>query len=143
VRWKTTNLRKQIVDLDSKLILKLGYMKMYLLPAAQVQEVPLADVYFKEDKADKDAQLWITDNAASGALKKLTRAFCEEGNVENNPTLALAVELCIKRKGSLTVKRSAEVSSVVSISTCVYVCMYVCRYVCMYVRIYLSIDLSI
>jgi hypothetical protein len=77
----------------------------------QVQEVALADIFFKEDKTDKDSQLWITDNAASGALKKITRAFCEEGNIENNPCLALAVELCIKRSGALGIKRAEEVGS--------------------------------
>lgn len=73
-----------------------------------VQEVSAVDIYFKEDKTDKDSQLWITDNAASGALKKVTRAFCEEGNIDNNPCLSLAVELCIKRQGSLSVKRAEE-----------------------------------
>ena len=61
----------------------------------------------KMSKSDPDSAIFCND-PKNEVVRKINKAFCEPGNVDNNPVLAYAKTLVIPRLGSLLVKRSEE-----------------------------------
>ena len=58
---------------------------------------------------DPDAELFLMDDTASGAVKrKMKKAFCEPGNIAFNPVIVLAEHMIFSRGGNLDIKRKEE-----------------------------------
>ena len=79
------------------------------VPVVVPRSMPSLHLKFPVDSLDADAELLLLDNSAD-VQRKIKRAFCEPGNVDNCPPLQLVVSIILPCSESkqLLVRRRAE-----------------------------------